>query len=97
VVIVTHLGSAPAHGNLAVCQHYEAQRAWVLGLTEGTAADAEQFEADLSTDAGQSAGQLHADLAAMLADDAAGQSSYVASGAVLADCEALGVTFSPAP
>lgn len=88
--------SAPASGNLLVCQHYQVQRAWVLGLAEPTAADAIKFIGWLGVDAGQSAGPVHADLEAMLNADAAGQSPGPASSRVLADCEALGVKFSRA-
>lgn len=87
---------ASTSANLLVCQHYEVQRAWVFAQSEPTVADAVKFIGWLGVDAGQSTGQLHADLNAMLAADAAGKSPGPASSRVLGDCQALGVKFSPA-
>jgi hypothetical protein len=86
-----HASAQPA--NVRVCQHYARQRAWVKNLTYPTMADALKFVEYVAADDAESSGQLHHDLAAMSAAEAAGRSSYAASGRVLADCEALGVKF----
>ena len=96
-VILTHLGAAPATGNLATCQQYKPQRAWAFGVGGLDPAGIKQLEAYLGTDAGQSAGTLHSALAAMVYDLDVGLSSLAPSETVLAECEALGVTFPPEP
>lgn len=86
-------GQPPEKGtpvaNALVCQHYLTQRAWVKGLVQPTVADAEQFISDVTVDAAQSTGQLHADLQTMSDDMAVGQSGpayYAASTRVYDDC-----------
>ena len=88
--------SAPASGNVLVCQHYAVQRSFVLHLAEPDVADALKFIGWLGVDGQQSTGKVHADLVAMLNADAAGRSPGPASSRLLTDCEALGVKFSPA-
>ena len=81
---------APATGtaaaNALVCQHYLAQRDHVKHLVQPTAADAEQFIADVAADAAQAAGKLRADLQAMYDDRMDAGRYYADSGRVLADC-----------
>jgi hypothetical protein len=96
VIILTHLGT-PATGNLAACQQYKTQRAWAFGVGGLDPADIKQLEAYLRADAGQSTGTLHAALATMVYDLDTGLSSLAPSETVLAECEALGVTFPPEP
>jgi len=91
--------SQPA--NVRVCQHYAVQRAWVLSLTKGNMTDALKFISYVATDAMQAEpgtavradfGQL---AAAQQAPDSPDSAVYAASQAVLRDCRALGVHFTP--
>ena len=80
--------------NVIVCQHYKVQRAFVKNLAEPTLADAIKFEGWIAVDAAQATPgtALARDLGAMSADERHLTSSYDASGRVLNDCTALGVT-----
>jgi len=107
LVILTLTGTAcggtstaqPA--NIRVCQHYQAQRAWVKNLAEPSLADAIRFETWVASDAWQAipGTPLARDLSAMSAAQQDANSPpgavYAASARVVGDCAALGVTFGP--
>lgn len=90
-------GGGKDANDVRVCQHYRTQRAYVKNLAEPTLAGAVKFAGWVAADAGQATpgSAVSRDLNAMMRDEQTSQSSYAASGRVLKDCEALGVTFQP--
>jgi len=83
--------------NVIVCQHYKVQRATVKNLAEPTVADAVKFRGWVAVDAAQATPgtAVARDLGVMATAQTADAAYYAASGRVLADCTALGVTFQP--
>ena len=82
--------------NVLVCQHYSVQRAWVKHLAMPTLSDALKFAGYVAADSAeaQPGTPLARDLDTMTADEQHLKSSYAASARVVADCEALGITFT---